>query len=358
MKLTIYGTQSSKYEYLKHSIRKTAESAGIEIDIDEVMNVQDFIKNDIKSVPAIRMQESSIIDADSSPSFEVFVNKVLRRILEEEKYGKMNTVILPTDFSPASKNAVKYILKVLQQIPTIFKLLYVYHPIPDVTGMNIVSELSDIQKDKLKKLSLEYQGMIDAQGSLNLIDPVFESGLAAEKIDEYSKNEKADLIVMGTSGKGDAFKNLFGSVSLEIAKRAEVPLLLVPPNSKQEKLKNIMFLTNDPSVEQIAFSDLVDFAKRFDARIYIVHVSEKDDAPYPFEWFRRAYNKIETKVIQKDRVDFDRLISDYAEELDIDMIAMVHGKRSFISSLFHRSISKQMAIHTDFPLMILMPKNV
>jgi nucleotide-binding universal stress UspA family protein len=358
MKLTIYGTQSSKYEYLKHSIRKTAESAGIEIDINEVMNVQDFIKNDIKSVPAIQMQQSSIIDADSSPSFEAFVNKVLRRILENEKYGKMNTVVLPTDFSPASRHAIKYILRLLKDRPTIFKLLYVYHPIPDVTGINLVSELPDIQQDKLKKLALEFQGFIDEQGSLNLIDPVFESGLAAEKIDEVAKDEQADMIVMSTSGKGDAFKSLFGSVSLEIARRAELPLLLVPPNSKQDTLKKIMFLTNDPTVEQKAFSDLVEFAKYFDAQILIVHVSEKDDAPYPFEWFRRAYNRIETKVILKDRVDFDQLISDYAEELNIDMITMVHGKRSFISSLFHRSISKQMAIHTDFPLMILMPKNV
>ena len=70
MKLTIYGTPSSKYEFLKHSIRKTAERAGIDLEVEEVMNVQEFIKNGIKSVPAIKMEKSVIIDAGGSPDFK------------------------------------------------------------------------------------------------------------------------------------------------------------------------------------------------------------------------------------------------------------------------------------------------
>ena len=243
-------------------------------------------------------------------------------------------------------------------MPAIFKLLYVYHPIPDMTGINMVSELPDIQRTSLKSMEDSYQKKVYDDGSMNLVESMFINGLASEKIIDVLHEEHADMAVMGTSGKGDAFKNLFGSVSLEIARRSEVPLLLVPPTNNQSSVHKILFLTNDPSIEQYAFSTLVQFAKTFEAEILILHIADEKEAPYPFDWFRRSYNKIDTKEIKKDDDRLEEVICDYAESADINMIAMVHGKRSFISSLFHRSISKRMAIHTDFPLMILPPKKL
>lgn len=358
MKLTIYGTPSSKYEFLKHSIRKTAERAGIHLEVEEVMNVQEFIKNDIKSVPAIKMEKSVIIDAGGSPDFESFVNKVLNRILEEEKHDERKVIVVPTDFSSTSRQSLDYILSLMKRVPSIFKLLYVYHPIPDLTGINMVSELPDIQRASLKSMEDAYQEKINNNGSTNLVESIFINGLASEKIIDVLQDEHADLAVMGTSGKGDTFKNLFGSVSLEIARRSETPLLLIPPTNKQTEVHKILFLTNDPSIEQYAFSTLVNFAKTFEAEILILHIADEKEAPYQFDWFRRSYNKIDTKEIRKDDDRLEEIICDYAESTDINMIAMVHGKRSFISNLFHRSISKRMAIHTDFPLMILPPKKL
>ena len=53
-------------------------------------------------------------------------------------------------------------------------------------------------------------------------------GRPSDKIVEYAKEEKVDLIVMGTAGLGSAFKvAVFGSVARKISEDALCPVILV-----------------------------------------------------------------------------------------------------------------------------------
>lgn len=54
-------------------------------------------------------------------------------------------------------------------------------------------------------------------------------GEPAEEILKYVKNEKIDLIIMGTHGRKGLDRALFGSVANEVVKSSPVPVLTINP---------------------------------------------------------------------------------------------------------------------------------
>ena len=54
-------------------------------------------------------------------------------------------------------------------------------------------------------------------------------GPVAQTILEVAKEEKVDLIVMGTHGRAGVEKFLFGSVAQKVVQHSEVPVLTLKP---------------------------------------------------------------------------------------------------------------------------------
>ena len=59
-------------------------------------------------------------------------------------------------------------------------------------------------------------------------------GYAAEEILSRAREEKADLIVMGTHGRKGIDRILFGSVAEKVVKNADMPVLTVRPSEAAE----------------------------------------------------------------------------------------------------------------------------
>jgi nucleotide-binding universal stress UspA family protein len=71
---------------------------------------------------------------------------------------------------------------------------------------------------------------------LRVHEHVVESGAAAEAILRFAREHGADLLVMGTHGQTASRRELVGSVSSLVARRARCPVLLVPPAVWQARL--------------------------------------------------------------------------------------------------------------------------
>jgi len=80
--------------------------------------------------------------------------------------------------------------------------------------------------DKKAKSVLQYYKKLLAGTGLAAVKTVIKKGHPADEVLKAAKEEKADLIIIGARGKRTS--HLFmGSVSREVADRAEVPVLIV-----------------------------------------------------------------------------------------------------------------------------------
>ena len=154
--------------------------------------------------------------------------------------GRDMKILIAVDESKGSKAIIPVCTNVLKcVIPETVILVYVeklqgYSLIDRMLGEAELSTLKDSIKEtdiqealdrKGKKILESYQKAFEEKG-IKGIRTVLRSGHPADEILETAKEEGVDMIIIGSRGK--RVSHLFmGSVSREVAERAEVPVLIV-----------------------------------------------------------------------------------------------------------------------------------
>ena len=133
---------------------------------------------------------------------------------------KLENVLVATDFSPASKEAVLYATAIARRHKC---KLFVAH----VVTSRSESALMDGWRAG--------QAEITAQLIANRLDGiehelVVKSGQVGNELSRLIAEKRIDLVVVGTRGRTGVLKALLGSVAEDIFRRALCPVLTVGPN--------------------------------------------------------------------------------------------------------------------------------
>lgn len=277
-------------------------------------------------------------------------------------------ILVPTDFSAASLKALDYARMIAAKCGasiTAFHSYIVVQPIEGFAGMPATIDpelMKEHEKALIHKMQQFVKGDYCGDGSINIEKvPVHfevELGMAVEEI--VARSEKAyDMIVMGASGDYGIVDRFMGSISSAVARHAHCPVLVVPASASGKAFHNVLYAGNKDSANRHTLQLMVDFAKQFTSRLHVLHVSTKDQATHVENelYFEKIVKEIApplpfkvTSVLDEDSAWTG--IQHYAAENEIDMIAIVAKHRSFWDSLWHKSVSKEVVMHTDLPVMI------
>ena len=188
-----------------------------------------------------------------------------------------------------------------------------------------------------------------------LIDRSFILGFSGDRINDLVTDDNT-LIVVGSTGSGGSLKNIFGSTSTTIARNAKCPVIVVPPKTHFKPLQRIAYACDNPKLDAKSIPHIKKIASPFHSDIYLVHVAELPEVNPGFnlvqEW-KLNYPKSKISVKSIVGSDVQRGMSDFVEEYNIDLLVMIKGERSFFGELFHKSLTKKMAINTKIPLLII-----
>ncbi len=273
----------------------------------------------------------------------------------------MKKILIPTDFSETARDAYAYALDYCKNLeePCSVKVVHVFMPEAASTPTFIppVQEFMELKEQTLKEFAHNISGKpanVEAVETEQLI------GFPGDEIIELSKT--FDLIIMGTTGDGGFLEKLFGSVSTIVSQRAHCPVLLVPNGIKYQAPGQILYSSSAEASDERLIEQLVLFNKPFQARIHFVHVEREGDAAFSKskeEIFEELFDNGEPpfafEFANIKSADIEASINQYAEMEKIDMIVMATRQRSFWEQLFHKSHTKQMALHARLPLLILHP---
>jgi len=151
----------------------------------------------------------------------------------------MQKVLIAVDDTRGTKNAVDQFIRVCKCMsPKTVLLLYVEKfegrsLMTEMLGEAEMSTLSEVLRgteykakldEKARKILGFYKSAFD-RGGISGVETRVREGHPAEEILKASKEEGADMIVIGARGNRSTL--LMGSVSREVANHAEVPVLLV-----------------------------------------------------------------------------------------------------------------------------------
>ncbi|MFD0798720.1 universal stress protein [Maribacter chungangensis] len=276
----------------------------------------------------------------------------------------MLRILLPTDFSENSYDAIQYALKTFKNVAAEFYLLHTYMPpvyhaeylvgSPGLIGLGDAIREAAVENLKELKTRIEKEHPNDKHTFTYLANLNTLTG----EIDRIVPDEKIDLIVMGTKGATGAKEILFGTNTVDIIKKASCPVLAVPPNFEYEVPKEILF----PTDYEVAFKTaplkiLLTIARQHISSIEVLHVSN-------------GYELTEKQLKNQERLDAElkgiahlfhnvnnqeiiTAINNFQLKHKMNLLVMVQNKHTFVERLFIEPVIKKIGFHITIPFMVL-----
>ena len=140
---------------------------------------------------------------------------------------KLNDILVPTDFSEASKKAVDYATKFAAQFGGRITLLHVVEPVfyPDFAYTPLLVENDKLVAAAEKELTLlaAKKGIPDEVLHKILV----RTGSPFQEITDAARTLKLDLIIIATHGRSGLTRALLGSTAERVVRHATCPVLVL-----------------------------------------------------------------------------------------------------------------------------------
>lgn len=350
---------------LRANVLEALKALGTKVAVENVSGMDQLMRYRINGIPALVVDGTVVLQKVVPPAEDL---KILLNAFMEGAFKQfaMKNILVPTDFSPSAKGAFHFALDLAEMQDGKVKAVHIYHPEFDTESKWLENSFMDgvaFAKDRLNKFVEEEHNTVSTGGVAvaTKVDQEVITGFAVDEILALSNQKDVDMIVMGSTGEKGFLEKLFGSVSTNVTQRAECPVMLVPNGVKFHGFKHIMYASNYEAAERPTLHKLVDVANAFHADIHFVHVAEEGDTKSYHEIESRLFNVLFSGSDPSFAFNLTKIeghsvvesLNDYALSHEIDLVVMVCPHRNFWEQLFHKSVTKAMALNTKLPILVL-----
>jgi len=277
----------------------------------------------------------------------------------------MKTILLPTDFSDNSWNAIEYALNFYKDTVCNFYLLHVNRISSVVTEdylyTNTESLLLDINIENSKKQLKEFHHkiIVNFNNKKHKFYTLTDTNFFIESIREHVDEKKVDLIVMGTKGTSGFTGFITGSNTGDVITKVKCTTLVVPENAKFNKIEEIAFPTDfSLSNELQILEPIIGILEEKKSSLRVLNISKKvtslnEDQQKSKELLEDYFYNYKHSFHFLTNKNVEDAVQCFVNSRNIDMIAMVAKNLNYFQQiLFHPKVA-QISYHTDVPFLVL-----
>ena len=271
----------------------------------------------------------------------------------------MKKVLVPTDSSENAKHALEYALNLFAGEEVEFTLFNSF--LIPVYSADMPIVVDDFGLDNLQQeLEKDAEVLKDRYASTKYsFKVIVESGSLSISLNHLVDTLGIDLVVMGTKGASGLVAAIMGSNTSDIIEIATCPVLAVPEGANLSVPKNIVFASDNQGLsDSCVITPLTDLALKYQSHIHLMNVLDEDKmttVDEAVEGLRMDHilDKILHTFHFENAKDKAEAIEEYLNTHDIDLLAVVPRKNNFFDSIFHKSVSRKLALHTKVLLLAM-----
>ncbi len=277
----------------------------------------------------------------------------------------MKNILLPTDFSDNSWNAIKYAVQLYKNEECTFHLFNAYTPIIYHVEYVLVNPAQFGLRDPIRDASQESLSKLQARiakefnnNSYHKFESIARFDTIISGIKELIDERSIDLIIMGTKGATGAMEILFGSNTVQVFREIKCPIMAIPSNFEYEAPNEILFPTDlevNYTIDQL--NVLQTIANSHNARVNAMHVStgyelteDKKLKKLKLESFFKNSSFIFHDVQNMEIAD---AITEFQMKHKINLLVMINNKHSFFENLFFKNTINQIGFHLNIPFLVI-----
>lgn len=272
-------------------------------------------------------------------------------------------ILLPTDFSDNAWSATVYALKLYANEECLFYFLN-STTIKVSTLSNLSNKLiKKMQEDAMKELvALKTLAETSDANPNHEFQIILSSEDLKSAIKMVVKERDIDLIIMGTKGATGAKEIFFGSNTIRIVKNLKLcPILIIPENYDFVLPVQIAFPTDyNRFYGMKELKPLMELADMYNSKIRIVHININENEElndiqeYNLMMLQSYLNKYDYSLHwMPNYAKKATEINDFIKELDINILAMVNYKHSFIENITKESVIEKIGFQPIVPFLIM-----
>jgi nucleotide-binding universal stress UspA family protein len=283
----------------------------------------------------------------------------------------MKKILVPTDFSKLSINALEVAVEIAKKSGAEITLLHVVEEASQ-GSFSIAGEwrteenwsdklftlkLIEKAKDQLEKLVLDSRfSAVKVSGELRL-------GNAFHGMRTIIVENKVDLVVMGTRGRSKLEEMVIGSNTERVVRHAKCPVLSVHKKPVKVNFKEIVYATAMHKDEEV-FSRMIKRTQQiYNSTIHLVRINTPGDfqrdyvvKDYMEKFAKKLALKNYTINVYNDITEEDGIIY-FADSIDADLIAMAtHGRTGF-AHVMAGSIAEDVVTNSKRPVLTFVVKH-
>ena len=269
----------------------------------------------------------------------------------------MNNILVPTDFSTESENALKVAAQLAKKHNSDIYLLHMLElPLDLVDPMHENSELPEALFF-MKLAHKRFENMLDKDYLKGIkIHETIQNDEAFEGIINTAHKNNIDLIVMGSQGASGFKEMVIGSNTEKVVRTSDIPVLVIKKEHNDFNIDDLVFACEFTDEYKPSFMEAVKFSKSIDAKMHLLMVN----TPNGFKTTGESETKMNeflngtgidnyTLNIYNDR-SIEKGILNFANTINADIIAMsTHGRKG-LSHFFNGSISEDLVNHAKRPV--------
>ncbi len=276
----------------------------------------------------------------------------------------MKKILLPTDFSENSINAIQYATGLFKDVPCRFFLLNVYR-IPYLVNEGLmdqnVTQLAEMEEE-MHKTSKEHMEQLLSKLPENKnhhFEMISDYNLFSLAVHQVVDEKNIELIIMGTKGATGSKGIFMGTNTGDVMMRNSCHVIAVPENHTYKPPKELVFPTDfqiDYDFEDL--EPLISLATMNNTAIRIIHFSENKDLDELQEQNKRKLSSflknIKHKYYTLSSSDFEEGLNCFTQSRgNIDMIVIIGRHYGFFQRLFFKPKVRELSFHSTIPLFVV-----
>ncbi len=271
-------------------------------------------------------------------------------------------LVLLTDFSPLSKVAMKFALKMAAPLGAEFTILNIVRidgmPKANLRLKQIEKSLTKIAEEEGAFLVQELRS--EVKGTYKLQFKAIRSHTVTEMVKRFVDKNPTNMIVMGSRGASALKKARLGGTAVSVIDECDVPVLTIPALAQYKNLQHIVYASDLKNVQK-ELDIILEFAKIYGSHVHMIHVVPVMDKKVEAsknsveEIIRKTdYAKLDFKLILDE--DIPAAIDRYIQETKADLLTTFTHHLSLIEKLFAKSVTRTLAYLGTIPLLAIKRK--
>lgn len=269
----------------------------------------------------------------------------------------MKTIVVATDFSKGSTNAINHSIKMAKVLNAKIILVHAYSP--PILDPNIpIGLIEQTYQDTLKALEqrlISETERIRIEGLIVNYKLSFSNLSAA--LNDVCSTENVLFIVVGKTGNGNIIDKIIGSTANHLIDSIEAPLLVIPKNYTNQIFKKLAYATQLEFEEEKYIEKVVNLAKLSANELSLVHIEDSSELNINadelfLEPITENFGKENIKIIQKKGNSFEEEIYRMISAEHISLLALTTHKRGILDGILNPSKTKRIVNDTQIPVLV------